>query len=66
MVRVEPVMETSLDDVYTEYLDKIEKRLTDTRSADPYTESLVLMSIFEGTTLFIGSQRRWARSEERR
>ena len=60
MARVEPVMETLLDDLYTEYLEKFEKRLTDMGISDPRAEALVLMSLLEGTTLFIGNDRRWA------
>ena len=60
MARVEPVMESLLDDIYTEYLDKLEKQLLDIGSSAPRPEALTLMSLVEGTTLFIGSDRRWA------
>ncbi|MDH3989539.1 MAG: TetR/AcrR family transcriptional regulator [Gammaproteobacteria bacterium] len=60
MARVEPVMESLLDDIYAEYLDKLEKRLINMGSAAPRAEALALMSLMEGSTLFVGSDRRWA------
>jgi AcrR family transcriptional regulator len=60
MARVEPVMEALLDDIYVEYLDKLEKRLIDIGSTAPRAEALALLSLLEGTTLFVGSDRRWA------
>lgn len=60
MAQVEPVMETLLDDIYVEYLDKLEKRLVGMGSAAPRAEALALMSLIEGATLFVGSDRRWA------
>lgn len=60
MARVEPVMESLLDDIYMEYLDKLEKRLIDMGIKAPRAEALALMSLIEGATLFVGSDRRWA------
>lgn len=60
MARVEPVMEALLDDIYVEYLDKLEKRLIDMGSTTARAEALALMSLMEGATLFVGSDRRWA------
>ena len=60
MARVEPVMEALLDDIYVEYLDKLEKRLVGMGSKAPRAEALALMSLIEGATLFVGSDRRWA------
>jgi AcrR family transcriptional regulator len=60
MARVEPVMETLLDDIYVAYLDKLEKRLINMGSTAPRAEALALMSLMEGATLFVGSDRRWA------
>lgn len=60
MARVEPVMETLLDDIYVEYLDKLEKRLVGLGSTAPRAEALALMSLMEGATLFVGSDCRWA------
>lgn len=60
MARVEPVMEALLDDIYDEYLDKMENCLLEMGSAAPRAEALALMSLMEGATLFVGSGRRWA------
>lgn len=60
MARVEPAMETLLDDIYVEYLEKLEKRLVGMGSTAPRAEALTLMSMIEGSTLFIGCDRRWA------
>lgn len=60
MARVEPVMEALLDDIYVEYLDKLENRLVEMGSTAPRAEALALMSLLEGATLFVGSGRRWA------
>ena len=60
MARIEPVMEALLDDIYVEYLDKLEKRLVDMGSTAPRAEALALMSLLEGATLFVGCGRRWA------
>ena len=60
MARVEPVMEALLDDIYVEYLDKLEKRLVEMGSTAPRAEALALMSLLEGATLFVSSGRRWA------
>jgi AcrR family transcriptional regulator len=60
MARVEPVMEALLDDIYAEYLDKLEKRLVDLGSTAPRAEALALMSLMEGVTLFVGNDRHWA------
>lgn len=60
MARVEPVMEALLDDIYIEYLNKLEERLVEMDSRAPRAEALALMSLLEGTTLFVSSDRRWA------
>jgi AcrR family transcriptional regulator len=61
MAQVEPVMKTLLDDIYVQYLDKLESRLVAMNSSAPHAEALVLMSLIEGSTLFVGSDRRWAK-----
>jgi AcrR family transcriptional regulator len=61
MAQVEPVMEALLDEIYVEYLDKLERRLVGMGSSAPRAEALVLMSLIEGSILFVGSDRRWAK-----
>lgn len=65
MARVEPIMEALLDDIYVEYLNKLEKRLVEVGSTTPRAEALALMSLLEGSTLFIGQGRRWAEDADR-
>ena len=60
MARVEPVMEALMDDIYVEYLDKMEDCLLEMGSTTARAEALALMSLLEGVTLFVGSGRRWA------
>jgi hypothetical protein len=60
MARVEPLMEALLDEIYVDYLDELEKRLVDMGNTAPRAEALALMSLLEGATLFVGSDRRWA------
>jgi len=52
-------MKTLLDDIYVEYLDKLEKRLVTMGSSAPRADALTLMSLMEGSTLFVGRGRRW-------
>ena len=61
MARVEPVMEALLDEIYVEYLDKLERLLVGMGSTAPRGDALALMSLMEGATLFVGSDRRWAK-----
>jgi AcrR family transcriptional regulator len=61
MAQVEPAMEALLDDIYMEFLDKLERRLVAMNSSAPHAEALVLMSLIEGSILFVGSDRRWAK-----
>jgi len=59
MPRVEPVMEKLLDDIYQEYLDKFETELVAMNAKAPRADALALVSLIEGATLFVGSDRRW-------
>lgn len=59
MAQVEPTMEELTDEVYTTYLQILEKALEDAGSLAPRAEALCLMSLVEGSTLFMDSGRRW-------
>ena len=61
MARVEPVMESLLDDIYVEYLQKLKKRLRSIGSTSPHADALALMSMMEGASLFVGTDTRWAK-----
>ncbi len=53
-------MKALLDDIYEEYLRKLENQLANVGSHSPRADALVIMSLLEGTTLFVGRGRRWA------
>ena len=61
MAQVEPVMEELLDEIYVEFLEKLESGLTNLGSNAPRAEALALMSLLEGSTLFVANHRLWAR-----
>jgi AcrR family transcriptional regulator len=60
MAQVEPVMEELLDEIYAEYLRQLERRLVEAGSSAPRAEALALLSLMEGSTVFVGRGRRWA------
>lgn len=60
MARVEPTMKALLDDIYEEYLLQLENQLANAGSNAPRADALAIMSLLEGTTLFVGRGRRWA------
>jgi len=59
MQQVEPLVSDLVEDIYSTYLDVLEQALIRQGSAAPHTESLLLMSMLEGSTLFMGQGRRW-------
>jgi AcrR family transcriptional regulator len=60
MAQVEPAMAEKLDELYAVYLEKLEKRLTAMGIHTPAADALAIMSLLEGTIVFVGSGRRWA------
>ena len=60
MAQVEPVIAEKLDELYAVYLEKLEERLTALGSRAPYADAIAIMSLLEGTIVFVGSDRRWA------
>ncbi len=60
MALVEPVMEELLENIYSGYLGTLEELLVIAGSRAPRVEALALMSLLEGSTLFLGGERRWA------
>jgi AcrR family transcriptional regulator len=64
MAQVEPAMAEKLDKLYTVYLERLEERLAALGSRAPTAEALAIMSLLEGTMVFVGSKRRWANHEE--
>jgi AcrR family transcriptional regulator len=60
MAQVEPAMAEKLDELYAVYLEKLEERLTALGSRAPAADALAVMSLLEGTMVFVGVDRRWA------
>lgn len=61
MQQVEPLVSDLVEDIYSTYLDVLEQALIRQGSTAPRTESLLLMSMLEGSTLFMGQGRRWSK-----
>ncbi len=61
MAQVEPAIAEKMDELYDEYLEKLEERLTALGSRTPGPDALAIMSLLEGTIVFIGADRRWAK-----
>jgi len=48
-----------LDTIYTKYLTRIEDCLIALKHPSPRAEALALMSLIEGSTIFVGENRHW-------
>jgi AcrR family transcriptional regulator len=60
MQRVEPLVSNLVEDLYAYYYSILTEALKLTGSSSPGPEALALMSLLEGTTIFLGEGRRWA------
>lgn len=59
MQLVEPLVSDLVDDIYAIYVEILEKALSVTGKSTPRAEALFLMSLLEGSTIFMASGRRW-------
>lgn len=59
MGRVEPLVQELVDEIYARYLRIFERALKRAGSRTPRVEAIALMSMLEGSSLFVGSGRRW-------
>ena len=64
MALIEPVVRSLLDELYESYLGFIEDRLREIGVRNPRPDALVIMSMLEGITLFVGRGRRWSSHAE--
>jgi len=64
MAQVEPAMAEKLDELYAVYLEKLEKRLTTLGSRAPAADALAIMSLLEGSIVFVGDDRPWANQRD--
>ena len=59
MQQVEPLVSDLVEDIYANYITILEEALEAAGSSAPRAEALCLMSLLEGSTIFMGSGRRW-------
>lgn len=59
MQDVEPLVSDLVENIYERFLEVLEGSLRQAGSSMPRVEALCLMSMLEGTTIFIGEGRRW-------
>jgi len=64
MAQVEPAMAEKLDEIYAVYVEKLEGRLTALGSRAPTADAIAIMSLLEGTMVFVGDGRRWANQKD--
>ncbi len=59
MEQVEPLISDLIEEVYAKYVDYLEAKITASGAINPHEEALMLMSMVEGESLFMGEGRRW-------
>ena len=59
MQQVEPLVSDLVEDIYSTYLKVLEQALRNVGASAPRAEALLLMSMLEGSTIFLGEGRRW-------
>jgi len=64
MEQVEPLVSDLLEEVYAEYLERLEKAMEAAGVQSPRAEALCLMAMVEGESLFTGRGRRWESDEK--
>jgi AcrR family transcriptional regulator len=60
MQQVEPLVSDLVEDIYRQYLQVFEGALRASGSSAPRAEALCLLSMLEGSTIFMGRGRKWA------
>lgn len=64
MQQVEPLISDLVDDIFAQGIAVLEDALKHAGVAAPRGEALCLMSLLEGSTIFVGRGRRWARNRK--
>jgi len=59
MQDVEPLVSDLVENIYERFLEVLEGSLRQAGSSMPRVEALCIMSMLEGTTIFVGEGRRW-------
>ena len=65
MGQVHPIVADLVDDIYAEYILILEDLLKKSGSTSPRAEALCLLSLAEGSTIFVGSGRRWEKDSSK-
>lgn len=64
MQQVEPLVSDLVEKIYSTYLKVLEQALRNVGASTPRAEALLLMSMLEGSTIFLGEGRRWQKDEK--
>ena len=62
MEQVEPLVSDLLEEVYAKFLMKLEKLMAKQSVVNARAEALMLLSLVEGESMFVGQGRRWEKS----
>ena len=62
MEQVEPLVSDLLEEVYAKFLMKLEKLMVKQSVVNARAEALMLLSLVEGESLFVGQGRRWEKN----
>lgn len=64
MQQIEPLVSELVDDIFAQGIKTLEEELEHAGISAPRAEALCLMSLIEGSTIFVGRGRRWARNRK--
>jgi AcrR family transcriptional regulator len=64
MQQIEPLVSDLVDDIFAQGIKTLEGALEHAGVSAPRGEALCLMSLIEGSTIFIGHGRRWVRNKK--
>jgi len=64
MAQIEPALKSALDEIYGAYYERMKKSLREAGNLNPEIDGLLLMSLLEGSTLFVDSPHPWAEQRE--
>ena len=65
MGQVHPIVADLVDDIYAEYILILEDLFNKSESTSPRAEALCLLSLADGSTIFVGSGRRWEKDSSK-
>ena len=65
MGQVHPIVADLVDGIYAEYILILEDLFNKSESTSPRAEALCLLSLADGSTIFVGSGRRWEKDSSK-